>query len=209
MNIAAEKRDLRTRMSEMRAGLPLDSRIRQSAEACRLAEDEVLGPLRTRKNKRLTVFSYLSFRDEPDTGPLLRSCLKHGDRVLVPRVVGSGAMKLHKLSDETQLVSGAWGIPEPDEHVPEWPLHRYAEIDLVIVPGLAFDRQGGRIGFGGGYYDRFIAELQHAERTGVKDKPAIRAAIAFQEQIVPEPIPVEEHDFRLDMLFTASGTIYI
>lgn len=210
MNIAAEKRELRTRMSGLRASLPADSRIRQSAEACLLAEKEVLGPLREEKASGLTVFSYLSFRDEPETLPLLRNCLAYGDRVLVPRVLGNSAMKLHKLCDEKQLVPGAWGIPEPDKHVPEWPIHRYGEIDLVIVPGLAFDRQGGRIGFGGGYYDRFMAELKDAERAVGKDKaPAIRAALAFREQIMAEPIPLEKHDFRLDMLFTASGTIYI
>lgn len=174
------------------------------------AEREVLRPLRARKGSKLTVFSYLSFRDEPDTRPLLRNCVERGDVVLVPKVAGNDRISLHLLPAEQDLVSGTWGIPEPDSHIPEWPVSRYGEIDFVLVPGLAYDLQGGRIGFGAGYYDRFMAELRRALEAQAKNgEPVLRAALAFKEQILSGLIPMEEHDFKLDLLFTESGTIYI
>ncbi|MBQ4899226.1 5-formyltetrahydrofolate cyclo-ligase [Paenibacillus sp. Marseille-P2973] len=210
MSIGESKRELRAEMSRVRSEISGESRSAQSLAACMHAEHEVIGPLRNKRDSGLTVFTYLSFRDEPDTRPLLRSCLERGDTVLVPRVTGDGIMTLHRIGGEEDLAPGTWGILEPGEEVPIWPASRYGEIDLAIVPGLAYDRWGGRIGFGGGYYDRFMAEWatwseREAKRTGF----ALKAALAFREQIVSGLIPMEEHDFRLDMLFTATGTIYI
>ncbi|MEF2967573.1 5-formyltetrahydrofolate cyclo-ligase [Paenibacillus sp. M1] len=212
IDIGASKKALRTRMAGIRSGIPPESRKAQALEACRIAELEVLDPLRKRRNAGLTIFSYLSFRDEPDTSPLLRSCLERGDTILVPKIIGNGTMSLHNITGRQNLVSGVWGIPEPDGTIPAWPAERYGEIDLVLVPGLAFDRYGGRIGFGGGYYDRFIAEL--AKRPGARGRDeeggsALKAALAFEEQIVDETLPAEKHDLKLDMLFTASGILYI
>ncbi|WP_410771768.1 5-formyltetrahydrofolate cyclo-ligase [Fontibacillus sp. BL9] len=210
MDIRDSKRELRARMTGVRSRISPESRSRQSLEACIHADREVLRPLRARKGSNLTVFSYLSFRDEPDTRPLLRNCLEQGDVVLVPRVTGNDRMTLHLLPGEQDLVPGIWGISEPDSHIPEWPVSRYGEIDLVLVPGLAYDLQGGRIGFGAGYYDRFMAELMNALEARTKDEKAVlRAALSFREQVVSGLIPMEEHDFKLDLLFTASGTIYI
>ncbi len=210
MGIRESKRELRAEMSRARSEISEKSRSVQSLAACKHAEHEVLGPLRNKRGSGLTVFTYLSFGDEPDTHPLLRTCLEQGDTVLIPRVIGNGIMTLHCITDELNLISGTWGILEPEENAPIWPLSRYGEIDLAVVPGLAYDRRGGRIGFGGGYYDRFVAEWM-ALRTGETKRSgyALRAALAFQEQIISGTIPMEEHDCKLDMLFTASGTIYI
>lgn len=210
MSIRESKRELRAEMSRVRSGISGESRSAQSLAACTHAEHEVLEPLRKKRGSGLTVFTYLSFRDEPDTWPFIRSCLDQGDTVLVPKVTGGGIMTLHPFTGEQDLASGTWGILEPKSEIPAWPASRYVEIDLALVPGLAYDRQGGRIGFGGGYYDRFMAEWT-ARREAEAKIPgfALKAALAFREQIVSGIIPMEDHDFRLDMLFTASGTIYI
>ncbi|MNP48835.1 5-formyltetrahydrofolate cyclo-ligase family protein [compost metagenome] len=77
---------------------------------------------------------------------------------------------------------------------------------MVVVPGLAFDTSGGRIGFGAGYYDRFVSELN--AQTGGSSK-TLFAGLALQEQIVSQAIPMEIHDFRLNVLFTADGMIFM
>lgn len=205
MDIRIEKREIREKMADIRSRIPAEERRQQSIAACRWAEQEVIDPLRVSRGCRLTIFSYLSFRDEPITQHLLRRCLEQGDRILVPRVESKQSMVLHEISGEEDLVRGTWGISEPNISTPIWPITRYHEIDLVIVPGLAFDLQGGRIGFGAGYYDRFVEQLKthrdHHRHTWM-------ASLAFKESIVSD-IPMEDHDFRVDMLFTESGTIYM
>lgn len=206
MDIPDLKHQLRRAMRERRSQIPEPLRQEQSLAASLLAEREVLGPLRHERNRPLTVFIYASFRDEPDTSELMNNCWRQGDRVLVPKVIGAGRFELHELKEAGELLPGAWGIPEPAEHTGIWPENRWSEIDLVVVPGLAYDRAGGRIGFGGGFYDRFMDALQRSEGGGAG---AIIGALAFQEQILTDCIPMEPHDFRVELLFTASGTIYI
>lgn len=205
MDIRNEKSEIRNKMANIRSRIPASERKQQSMAACRWAEQEVIDPLRVSRGGRLTIFSYLSFRDEPITQDLLRRCLERGDRVLVPKIVSNEAMTLHEMGGEEDLIHSSWGIPEPADFTSIWPIDRYHEIDLVIVPGLAFDLQGGRIGFGAGYYDRFVEQLNtysdHHRYTWM-------ASLAFKESIVSH-IPMEDHDFRLDMLFTESGTLYM
>jgi len=206
-NISAQKKELRRRMTVIRSNVSAASRREQSIAASLLAENEVLSPLRKRRGGRLNVFCYVSFRDEPETLHLIQTCLKQGDRVLVPKVISEERkLTLHEMNDVNDLIPGVWSIAEPGDDMPQWPTSRYAEIDIIIVPGLAYDRYGGRIGFGGGYYDRFMEQISSIQSTGLIP---IKASLTLEEQIIPGRIPMEEHDFRLDMLFTASGMIYI
>lgn len=206
-NISAQKKELRHRMTVIRSNVSAASRREQSIAASLLAENEVLSPLRKSRGGRLNVFCYVSFRDEPETLHLIQTSLERGDRVLVPKVISEERkLTLHEMNDVNDLIPGVWGIPEPGDHMPQWPTTRYAEIDIIIVPGLAYDRYGGRIGFGGGYYDCFMEQISSVKSTGLVP---IKASLTLEEQIIPGRIPMEEHDFRLDMLFTASGMIYI
>jgi 5-formyltetrahydrofolate cyclo-ligase len=206
-NISAQKKELRHTMTVIRSNVSADSRKEQSITASVLAENEVLSPLRKKRGGRLNVFCYVSFRDEPETMHLIQTCLEQGDRVLVPKVKSEERkLTLHEMNDVNDLIPGVWGILEPGDHMLKWPTARYEEIDIIIVPGLAYDRHGGRIGFGGGYYDRFMEQIMVDQNSG---RVPIKASLALEEQIVTGRIPMEEHDFRLDMLFTASGMIYI
>ncbi|MGG6310617.1 5-formyltetrahydrofolate cyclo-ligase [Paenibacillus macerans] len=206
MELADAKRELRQRMLNIRAHIPEEVRTEQSTAAGLHAEGDVLGPLRERRGGKLNVFCYASFRDEPDTRPLMASCIARGDRLLAPKVGANRSLSLHELSGQADLVPGTWGIPEPAGHTPVWPPELYPDIDVIIVPGLAFDLNGGRIGFGAGYYDRLIGEL--ARRSGGAGR-VLLGALALEELIAPAAIPLEAHDFRLDLLFTANGTIYM
>lgn len=209
MNLADVKRELRSNLSSLRAGVPELSRWAQSAAACLYAENEVLSSLRrTKEDKglgKLVIFTYLVFRDETSTMPLVERCWAEGDIVLVPRVnKKEGTLVLHQVTQESDIKQGAWGIPEPAVNLPIWSSDRWGDIDLIVVPALGYDQYGGRIGYGGGYYDRFMEQLQ---RMTVGLEAPLLSGICFTEQIVRE-VPMEDHDFRLDMLFTATGVIY-
>ncbi|MDU4698272.1 MULTISPECIES: 5-formyltetrahydrofolate cyclo-ligase [Paenibacillus] len=206
MELADAKKELREQMLMVRARIPEAARAEQTLAASRLAEQDVLSPLRAQRGGKLNVFCYVSFRDEPDTRPLLASCLAQGDRLLAPKIGAQRSLTLHELSGMADLAPGTWGIPEPAGHTAVWPPERYPEIDVIVVPGLAFDLNGGRIGFGAGYYDRLIDEL--ARRSGGMSR-VVLGALALEELILPEAIPMEPHDFRIDVLFTAKGTIYM
>ena len=116
-----------------------------------------------------------------------------GKVVALPRVEGE-RLVLHRVSAETPLRRSALGVPEPPADTPRVDL---ASLDLIIVPGLGFDRRGGRLGQGGGYYDRLLATLPAAVR---------RIGIGYDVQWV-EAIPREAHDGELHAIVTPAGWV--
>lgn len=204
------KTALRLEMAAVRSSLGSESRLNQSEAACRRAEAEILAPARAGRRPEgqpgnLTIFTYLSFRDELSTQNLIRNCLSAGDTVLVPKVSADRRLTLHALTGVTDIQpAGKWQIPEPVSS-PVWPVSRYPEIDVIVVPGLAYDKQGGRLGYGGGYYDRFAEELVRVCKSAPKP---LFCSLLFEEQLV-EKVPAEPHDLQLDVLITASNVIYI
>ncbi len=141
------------------------------------------------------LFLYVNFRSEVETITLIHKCLAKGMRIGVPQTFWQEQKKLvpYEIYDpENDLRPGYRGILEPD---PERAIVLDPrEIEVVIMPGSVFDLKGGRLGYGGGYYDRFLAnDAVHAVRIG----------IAFDIQVVPE-IPLLPHDQLLDYLVTES-----
>ncbi|MGI9860590.1 5-formyltetrahydrofolate cyclo-ligase [Moorella naiadis] len=135
---------------------------------------------------------YVSFGSEVNTFPLIAAALEQGKRVTVPLCLSEGRRLLAaEVSDfPGDLQPGTWGIlePRPETLRPVAP----EIIDLVLVPGVAFDRTGNRLGYGAGYYDRFLATLRPGART---------IALAFAEQIVADVYP-QVHDRPVDMVIT-------
>jgi 5-formyltetrahydrofolate cyclo-ligase len=143
-----------------------------------------------------TIFFFASFRSEVSTGPLMEESLKRGKRVVVPRVDrDSRTLELYEITAFSELVPGYMGIPEPD--VAEERRRDINDADLVIMPGAAFDRQGNRLGYGGGYYDRLLSGLS-------KSVPLI--AVAYEEQII-ESVPFGPHDIKVHTLVTDKRVI--
>jgi len=143
-----------------------------------------------------TLLLTLPFRSEWDTMPLVRMALGAGKRVAVPRVNAATRMlELYVIADPVRDIgSGHQGIPEP---LPHCGVVDPQAVDWVLVPGVTFDRRGGRLGYGGGYYDRLLPLL--ASRTP-------RIVGAFDMQIV-ERVPTGPHDVTIDLIVTASETI--
>ena len=134
-----------------------------------------------------TIYGYLPYNQEVRTVPMLEQALKDGKRVAVPKVYGD-EMKFLYLDDLSQVEKGYAGIPEP---IADGPV---ADDDtaLVLMPGLAFDPQGHRIGYGGGFYDKFLAaEPNH---------PTL--ALCYEFQMLPE-LHTEEHDIPVDTVLWA------
>ena len=134
-----------------------------------------------------TIYGYLPYNQEVRTVPMLEQALRDGKRVAVPKVFGD-EMKFLYLQDLTQVAKGYAGIPEPiaDEPVAE------DKTALVLMPGLAFDPEGHRIGYGGGFYDKFLA----AE----PDHPTL--ALCYEFQLLPK-LETEEHDIPVDVVLWA------
>ena len=129
-----------------------------------------------------TIYGYLPYNQEVRTVPILQQALKDGKKVAVPKVYGD-EMKFIYLEDLSKIEKGYAGIPEPiaDKPVADDPTA------LVLMPGLAFDRQGHRIGYGGGFYDKFLAEEP--------GHPTLALCYGFQ---MVEFLPTEEFDVPVD-----------
>lgn len=163
---------------------------RQMTEAQIVEASERLGELfrsceKYREAK--TIYGYLPYNQEVRTVPMLRQAILDGKRVAVPKVYGDD-MRFIYLDDLTQVAEGYAGIPEPvaDGPVADDPTA------LVLMPGLAFDREGRRIGYGGGFYDRFLAEEP--------GHPTV--ALCYEFQMV-DLVPTEEFDMRVDCVLWA------
>ncbi len=134
-----------------------------------------------------TIYGYLPYNQEVRTIPMLEQALRDGKKVAVPKVYGD-TMKFIYLEDLSQVEKGYAGIPEPivDEPMAE------DTSALVLMPGLAFTKNGDRMGYGGGFYDRFLADEPN--------HPTL--ALCYDFQIV-ENLPTEEYDIPVDSVLWA------
>lgn len=181
------KREFRTRMKQMRAAESETERLLQHQKI----SGHVLGEMAYQQAK--TIFCYCSSGDEIDTYAVLLDALAQGKRVCVPKTCGRGVMQARMIRCLAQLCPGKYGISEPEDCCP---VVSPEEIDLCIVPCLAADCRGYRLGYGGGYYDRFLPQTS-----------AAKMLLCEQSRIFDE-IPVEEHDIPCDILITESQVIY-
>ena len=139
-----------------------------------------------------SVMAYADFRNEVRTGLILDHILAQGKKLFLPVTqVPEKRLLPAQVSDLAKdLAPGTWGITEPTENCPR--LKNYHDIDLVIVPGLVFDRSGNRLGYGGGFYDRFLPQVK---------KEAVLVALAFEMQMKKQIHP-GYYDVSMDLLIT-------
>lgn len=141
------------------------------------------------------VMAFASFSHEIDTTPLLRRVLGAGKRLVLPVTVRSQPqLELRLVRDLDALVPGRWDIPEPG---PGCPLVLPSDLELVVVPGLAFDERGHRIGYGGGYYDRLLRSIRRGW--------APACGLGYEVQVFRQ-VPAGPDDERLDALVTDAAT---
>lgn len=138
-----------------------------------------------------TIYCYVSYRNEVDTWRFIMCSLKEGKRVAVPKVSGN-EMKFYYIQNITELKKGYKGIFEPSEINEE----AVEENALFIMPLVAFDREKHRLGYGGGFYDRYLQKYPNHFKIGI--------GFSFQET---EYIPVEQYDVNPDRIWTDEGEI--
>ena len=143
-------------------------------------------------NKAQNIFIYVGFGTEINTMDYISEFLKLGKRIFVPRTNEENktmdAVEIESL--DSLVKSGKYQILEPAEK---------SDLDLVILPGVVFDNKGGRVGYGAGYYDKYLKDLS-------SDVPKV--ALCYDIQLIDE-VPMEEHDVRADYIITEKRTVNI
>ena len=167
-----------------------DGKVEKSSEIRRrLFENEGF------KNAK-TLAVYCSLPDEVETDGIIENALAMGKSVVVPKIISPGIMKFYRIMGISQLApSYHFGIREPDDLCEEVSAK---DIQLAVVPGVCFDLSKSRIGQGGGYYDRYLAECDSA----------IKVGICFDSQILKDSyIPCEKTDIKMDLIITEKEVI--
>ena len=187
-DIAAAKRALRTRVVAARDGLTAEERAERSAAiAARFA---TLPEARAAQ----TLLCFVTFGSEVDTAPVIDWALAQGKTVAAPRIVAPRTMEAHRLADPAHdLEEGKYGILAPRASLP---LMAPEDFDLVLMPGSAFCADGGRMGYGDGFYDTYLARASDAQRI----------AVAFELQLV-DRLPRETHDLPVHVIVTERRVI--
>lgn len=141
---------------------------------------------------------YISVRSEAQTRPALQAALAAGKKVVTP-YCEDGRLRLVRIENEAELEIGAYQIPEPAAAIRGLPERAVsaAELDMIVVPGIAFDRDGNRLGHGAGYYDKLLAEVGPATKL---------VALAFECQLV-DRVPTQSHDVRMHRIVTEAEVI--
>jgi 5-formyltetrahydrofolate cyclo-ligase len=217
--IKEQKNELRRMMAQRRSALSPEIHRDWSNAVCERMLAHVLVPLAARaKGSPLAIMTYVPFRSELDVFPVIHWGWRKGHVMIAPKVVaGSTEMELFRINSVDDLERGTWGLREPKPDAIRWE----GLVDIVIVPGLAFDRRGMRLGYGKGFYDRLYERLyerppspfRHLEAdTGTSDPARDRdpardpshplfVAPAFDFQLI-ERVPDEPHDRPVDVIVT-------
>lgn len=186
--LAANKKALRASIKQKRRALSIEYRKQASrkmqAELTRLPCYQAAE----------YIMLYMAMQDEVQLDELIAMVLKDGKKAVIPLVTGAGLMEAVELSDMADLVPDKYGIKTVSEEKRR--LIAPDKIDLIIVPGVAFDKAGHRLGMGGGFYDRFMLRASRA----------VRAALAYDCQLLAA-VPAEVHDLTVDYIITEKQNI--
>ena len=186
--LAANKKALRASIKQKRRALSIE--YRQQASRKMQAELTRLPCYQAAEY----IMLYMAMQDEVQLDDLIAMVLKDSKKAVIPLVTGAGLMEAVELSDMADLVPDKYGIKTVSEEKRR--LIAPDKIDLIIVPGVAFDKAGHRLGMGGGFYDRFMLRASRA----------VRAALAYDCQLLAA-VPAEVHDLTVDYIITEKQNI--
>ena len=183
--VAQAKAAMRAQVRELRAAITPEARAAASGAAC---ERLLAHPALTRAR---VVAAYGAMPDEIDCSAATAWLRERGVEVALPRIAGHGLLTLHTVRGPRDLERGPFGLLQPHEGAPGLEPHL---VDVMVVPGVAFDAAGRRLGLGGGFYDRLLARLR---------ADCVLLGFAFDEQVVDE-VPCLPHDARVHAVVTPS-----
>lgn len=177
------KKELRKRILNIRNNMTIEDVQKNS----RAIMDKIINLDIYKQSK--VVFIYMDFKNEVTTSRLLKHMLSEKKRAVIPYTDTVNIVLIpSEITKESDLMLNSFGYYEPKNISPVDP----EEIDLVIVPGVVFDKSFNRIGFGKGYYDRILSKLKPSAK---------KVAIAHDFQVL-QSIPTEDHDIKMDMIIT-------
>ena len=191
-----DKKQQRIIMKEKRKNL--------QREYCRWADEKICRNILTLKEfaEADTVFCFVSTEEEIDTRLIFKEAWKTGKRVVVPRCEGKGHMEAYEIHSFSELAEGSYGILEPGKNCK---MVSPDEIRFAVVPCLSCSSDGWRLGYGGGFYDRYFSRAESMRAASKENdcagKRMVKAAIC-REQLLEEDICREEHDIRMDIVVT-------
>jgi 5-formyltetrahydrofolate cyclo-ligase len=188
-DLKRQKRAVRRRILAVRDEMPEPERMERSGH---IAERVMALPEVERAS---TVMLFWSFGSEPDTTPLIERLHARGIRVTLPRVA-DGDLEPRAFVPGDRVTVTSFGACEPVDG----DLIDPVAIDVIVTPAVAFDRSGRRVGYGGGFYDRFFPRTRH---------DAARIGIAFDVQLVDDVLPNGHFDLRVDAVVTESAVVRI
>lgn len=179
----------------------LDKRNQMNPEARQAASKKIREWVFANKRFKVakTVFVYASYKSEVETKELIQGALRMGKRVAVPKVTGM-EMDFYEIQSWEELFPGYQGILEPQTSGKEPVIP--VDSDIMLLPGAVFDRRGNRIGYGGGYYDRYWNRINDT----YGNKPYLMA-LAYHCQIYPGKLPTEKHDKKMNCILTERRVI--
>lgn len=182
--LALRKHRLRLKQKTVICGLPFLRRKAKSLQICRRI---IAWPAYRMAQK---ILLYASLPDEPDTRKIIVDALKRGKHVYLPAVMRNGELKIYRIRNfKRETIRGIFGVLEPRKLASN--LGTIRDLDLAVVPGLAFDLKGRRLGRGKGYYDRFLS----------RNKKLYCAALGFKEHLV-RAVPAGTRDRRMQVIVT-------
>lgn len=178
-----KKSDIRKEMLGRRRALPAE----EISQKSKMISNKAIALLEQRQIKSL--LAYWPIHGEVEVKEILAYCSHRGIQVYLPIVVGENQMTVGRYCGKTALKKGKWGILEPEDRAEN------AHIELALIPGVAFSKKMYRIGYGKGYFDRYLSQHSHIWKL----------ALAYEFQMLEE-IEVESHDIQMDMILTERET---
>jgi len=179
------KDELRKKYIELRKNTTHEQRVENSKNIT----EKVISYIE--EHSITSVHTYLSIQNELSTDQIIEYCFHKKIPVTIPKCIKKKQLKILRLHSFDNLITGNFGTRYPKEEI------KYTEpLHLIIVPGLGFDHNKNRLGFGAGYYDRFLAS----------HKSSIKIGLAFDFQIA-ESLPYETHDIPMDIIFTPTRVL--
>lgn len=140
------------------------------------------------------IFIYISYDSEINTKDIIMRAIKEGKKIYVPRTeFSTKLMNAVRIENFDNLVESRYGILEPKK---DEPFIDPNDLDLIVVPGVAFDKNGGRVGYGAGYYDRYFKRINNENKSKI-----IKLVLAYDFQLI-DKVPTDEEDVLIDAVMT-------
>lgn len=187
-DLTTQKKQLRKILKEQRNSL--------DRESCASSDNAIFTNIRTWDiyQKAYTVFCFVGTEDEINTKPIIEDILKKGKRAGVPKCISKGIMEVYEIHSMDDLAPGKYGILEPVDTCEKI---SPKEIDLALIPCLSCSRDGRRLGYGGGYYDRYLNQVKGT------------LAVLCRRVLMCDEIPTEDHDKNMDFVICEEGILNI